>query len=176
MNRCLFALLVVAALVWTAGCPARPTREPGVRPKAAPDAQASGSGNAKSAKALAAGAPKALGAADAAATVDSGPVTGPTISRGRLQEIISDGAQAFVAQMRVRPTFRRKKFVGWRLVTYSGPGPMKKGDIVCSVNGMPLQKPDEVMKAWASLQGAKQLEIRYIRRGKAEVLRYTVVD
>lgn len=78
--------------------------------------------------------------------------------------------------MRVRPTFARGRFFGWRVIRYEGPGRLRPGDIVVRVNGQPIQRPREFMRVWKTLAQREQLTIRMVRDGNPVTLRFSIVD
>ena len=86
------------------------------------------------------------------------------------------GAQKFIASVRVKATFRRGKFFGWRILSYRGPGPIAQGDVVIDVIGMPLARPDQFMKVWEKLPSITELTVKLLRQDKTLTLSYPVVD
>lgn len=111
---------------------------------------------------------------------DTSPPTGSppgTIRRAEFNAVLARGPQAFIRKIRVRPALRRgRRFYGWRVVSYDGPGPIRPGDIVTRVNGRPVERPDQFMNVWRDLARADKLEVRLIRDGKLEVLTFPIVD
>jgi type II secretory pathway component PulC len=98
------------------------------------------------------------------------------ITKSELAAVLKDGPQAFVQKVRVRPAFRSGRFLGWRVLDYEGPGPVRVGDIVMRVNGHGLERPEHFMRAWASLDGRGDLVVELVRGGRAATLRFPIVD
>ena len=125
---------------------------------------------------------KAAPRADPAATAKEAPsaVKPPlpegSISKTHLLGYHKKGAQQFIAQVRVKATFRRGKFFGWRMLEYRGPGPIKPGDVVMDVIGMPIERPDQFMKVWEKLPTIQVLTVKLLRQDKIQTLSYPVVD
>lgn len=99
-----------------------------------------------------------------------------TISRAELQEIIQRGPQDFISRITVRPTFKRNRFFGWRVTSYSGPGRLEKGDIIVSINNKPLEKPEQFMEVWEALDKQHFITIDMVRGGEAMRLTFRITD
>jgi hypothetical protein len=97
------------------------------------------------------------------------------IRRSELLWVHRQGAQQFIQQVRVRPSFRRGRFFGWRILAYRGPGPIESGDVVRRVNGRPIERPEQFMGVWEKLPGATELVVELWRRGRPVKLRYPIV-
>jgi type II secretory pathway component PulC len=104
------------------------------------------------------------------------PTGAAKIARLELQRYLDDGPQDFIQHVQVRPTFRSGKFAGWRILGYSGPGPIKIGDVVTRINGAPIERPDEFMRVWGGLKGRASLVVELIRDGRPLALQYRIVD
>jgi type II secretory pathway component PulC len=98
------------------------------------------------------------------------------ITRAELEAQLRAGAQSFIQKVRVRPSFRGGRFIGWRVLAYQGPGPIRTGDVVKRVNGEELERPEQFMKAWNGLRGRTELVLELIRSGKPLSLRFPIVD
>ena len=90
--------------------------------------------------------------------------------------MIGLGAQQFIRLIRVRASFRGGRFFGWRVIAYNGPGPIKPGDIVLRVNGRPIERPEQFMAVWSSLDKATEIVVALHRGGKPRTLRYPIID
>lgn len=99
-----------------------------------------------------------------------------SVSRTEVDAVLKEGPQAFISRLRVRATFRGGRFFGWKLLSYRGPGPLLRGDIVCSINHLPIERPDEFMKVWADLASARELTVDLYRKGAPLTLRYPIAD
>lgn len=50
------------------------------------------------------------------------------------------------------------------------------GDVVTSVNGFPIERPEQAQKAFESLESARELRVAYERNGKPRELVIAIVD
>lgn len=98
------------------------------------------------------------------------------IRRSELLFIHRLGPQEFIQQLQVRPAFRRGRFFGWRIVAYSGPGPVRGGDVVTQINGKPIERPDQFMTVWEKLPAAQELVVQMWRGGREVTLRYPIIS
>ena len=98
------------------------------------------------------------------------------IARAALSALTSKGPQRFIATLRVRPSFVGKRFRGWRVLRYRGPGRLELGDIVVRVNNQPVERPEQFMAVWAGLPQASELKIELLRQGQPHVFRWPIVD
>jgi S1-C subfamily serine protease len=98
------------------------------------------------------------------------------IHRSELRRFIKLGPQRFIRQVSVRPAFHRKKFFGWRIISYRGPGAIRPGDVVMRVNGGLVERPDQFMAVWDTLERRKDLVVDLVREGRTITLRYPIVD
>ncbi|PID39483.1 MAG: hypothetical protein CSA65_02770 [Proteobacteria bacterium] len=98
------------------------------------------------------------------------------ISRAALRQFMQQGAQRFIQNVRVRPTFRKGRFAGWRVLAYVGPGDLRRGDIVQRINGRAIERPGQVMAVWSTLAERDTLVVELVQRGKARVVTLPIVD
>ncbi len=110
---------------------------------------------------------------------------GPTFSieRTTLQDTVARGPSWFIRQVRVRPVVVRDVFYGFELLDMFWDLPddqviegIEAGDIVQLVNGMPIERPDQFMAAWAALNTSDHLSIRVIRGGRPLLITWQVRD
>lgn len=109
------------------------------------------------------------------ATPGRSPAKG-VIQRSELDGYIKKGPQRFIQLVRVRPTFRRGRFFGWRVVDYQGPGPIRPGDIVVRINGRSMERPAQFMSVWNRLPRETELVVSLVRKNKPVTLRFPIVD
>ncbi|MCK5798834.1 MAG: hypothetical protein KAI47_16695 [Deltaproteobacteria bacterium] len=98
------------------------------------------------------------------------------IDRQKFQLFQKRGAQRFIQDVQVRPTFARGRFFGWRVLAYQGPGKLLPGDVVRRVNGRPIERPMQVMTVWAQMAQRTNLVVEVFRNGRTLVLRLPIVD
>ena len=80
------------------------------------------------------------------------------------------GPQAFIAELRIKPTFKRGQFHGFQLSSISPQSPLIKGglevgDVILKVNGEAIGRPEEWMKAWRTVERAYHLSVTFEREG-----------
>jgi type II secretory pathway component PulC len=73
------------------------------------------------------------------------------------------------------------KFHGFRIANLRDPDfwggvDLKPGDVVTTVNGFPIERPEQAQTAFESLQVASELKVAYDRDGKPRELVYAIVD
>jgi type II secretory pathway component PulC len=102
------------------------------------------------------------------------------ISKAQLTQTVSKGAQQFIAGLQVRPVMEGKRFRGFELTGIRPQSPLagsvhiRPGDVIISVNGAPVERPDQFMKLWDALPTAKQDDVKLRRAGHALVYRWTI--
>ncbi len=117
---------------------------------------------------------------DAPTEAPAGPLV---IRRPALNQVLSRGPGAFFERMPVRPSYagkHGKQFVGYELIDVNayGPGPrngVQSGDVVVSVNALPVARPEQFLKVWAALKDARELRVELLRRGDRKVIIYTII-
>ena len=93
------------------------------------------------------------------------------LDREKVSDMISNVNQ-FMTQVRVSPHFHEGKPVGYRvsdikqgsLIEEIG---IKNGDIIKSVNGLPIAKPDQAFEAYQQLMEESQITLE-LQRGRAD--------
>ena len=102
-----------------------------------------------------------------------------TMQRAVFKAIMARGPQQFIAGLKVKPHSVRGRFVGFKLVGHTPESPVARstnirvGDVILSVNGHSLERPDQFMRAWETIQTAKSLEIRLLRAADRFRYRWT---
>ncbi len=105
-----------------------------------------------------------------------------TLERSEVDAVLNAGPQEFIKHVRVSPALLAGKFIGFRLVEFFPGDPrfarvdLHPGDVVTRVNGLPIERPEQVMKVWETLKVADELKVEYIRGGMVKVLRWKIVD
>jgi hypothetical protein len=99
-----------------------------------------------------------------------------TIARDRLTAVLDAGPPSFLRQLEVAPKMSGDRFVGWELVQLvDRQSPLHDvdvapGDVLLSVNGQPLSRPDQLQLVWDSLRTANELTAQLWRgAGKLEL-------
>ncbi len=102
------------------------------------------------------------------------------LSREQFNQVYREGPQRFIAGLHVKPVVKDGRFLGYKLTDFESNSPMKggtyiqKGDVILSVNGRSLEKPDQFMKTWQMLRTAKVLEVRVYREDHTFTVRWHI--
>jgi hypothetical protein len=93
---------------------------------------------------------------------------------------IHAGLGSFLQRVQLEPHLVDGKFSGFSIVTlrpaaYWRNVDLRPGDIVTSVNGMPIERPTEAYAAFVALGGAAELRVSLIRDGASRQLVYRIV-
>lgn len=105
-----------------------------------------------------------------------------SISRKDLLLVLAKGGQWVISQFEVEPSFKKGRFVGWKIVDIRPKDavvsrwPILRGDVVSKVNGMPIERPEQFIKAFDKLRTAPRLQVDLQRGGSALVLSYEIVN
>jgi type II secretory pathway component PulC len=119
----------------------------------------------------------------ASGTDTSLPAPAGAIHRSEVRQAITAGLGTFLQRVTLdvdQPVFRDHKFVGFRIVSLNGPGwsnvDLKPGDIVTTVNGFTVERPEQALQAFSSLAVASELRVDYEREGQPRSLRLAITD
>jgi hypothetical protein len=104
-----------------------------------------------------------------------------TLRRPDVVGVVESGFGSFLQRVQVEPSLLAGRFRGWTIVDLrpSGfwePVDLKPGDVVTSVNGLPIERDTEAYAAFESLRTASQLKVDYVRDGAPRSLAYPIVD
>ncbi len=110
------------------------------------------------------------------------PSTQGEIPRVALAAVLDAGLGRFLQGVETEPELDGGRFVGFRIVSlYPDDERMRAvdlapGDVVISVNGLPIERPEQAMHVWSSLRVVSELLIDYRRDGAERQLRFAIVD
>lgn len=110
------------------------------------------------------------------------PSTQGEIPRGALAAVLDAGLGRFLQGVETEPELEGGRFVGFRIVSlYPDDERMRAvdlapGDVVTSVNGLPIERPEQAAQVWSSLRVVSELLIDYRRDGAERQLRFAIVD
>jgi type II secretory pathway component PulC len=104
-----------------------------------------------------------------------------TIRRTDLTSVVDAGFGYFLERVQVEPSLDSGRFRGWTIVELTPPAfwetvDLKPGDVVTSVNGLPIEREMDAWNAFESLKTAKELDVAYFRGGAERKLAYRIVD
>jgi S1-C subfamily serine protease len=103
-----------------------------------------------------------------------------TLRRADVNAVIDAGFARFLQTLDVEPSLDAGRFRGWTIVELRseelfGGVDLKEGDVVTSVNGLPIERETEAFDAFESLRGAEQITVAYARGGASRTLSYRIV-
>ena len=106
-----------------------------------------------------------------------------TLPRSAVRDVVSQGLGAFLQRVEVddQPVRAGGRFRGFRIAQLRGDRfwsgvDLKPGDVVTSVNGFPIEHPEQALTAFESLDVASELRVAYDRDGQPRELAYGIVD
>jgi general secretion pathway protein C len=127
--------------------------------------------------------PPAAASSSLPAPAASAPVPDHAVARSAVEEVVSQGLGMFLRRLDVddHPVFVGGKFHGFRIAGlrdaqfWSGVD-LKPGDVVTTVNGFPIEHPEQAQTVFDSLEVASELRVGVERSGQPRELVYTIVD
>jgi type II secretory pathway component PulC len=118
-----------------------------------------------------------------AATVSSAAAPDHVLSRSAVHAAIAQGLGAFLQHVELddKPVFVGGRFRGFRIAALRDPAfwkgvDLKPGDVVTRVNGLPIERPEQALRAFESLDASSELRVSYERGGEPHELSYPIVD
>ena len=125
--------------------------------------------------------PEAPVAAAASAPRATKRVPGPSrLARRDVLSVLSAGLGAFLSRIEVERSMAGGRFYGWRIValhwenTAMAGVDLRPGDVVTSVNGRPIERPEQALVCWQSLAVASDLRVLYERGSEKRELFYPI--
>lgn len=103
-----------------------------------------------------------------------------TIERANLLAVLDAGPPSFLRQVEVAPKMSGDRFLGWELVQLvDRTSPLydvdvAPGDVLLSVNGQPISRPDQLQLIWDSLRTANELTAQLWRGGDKLELAFAI--
>jgi type II secretory pathway component PulC len=103
-----------------------------------------------------------------------------TIARERLDAVLDAGPPSFLRQLEVAPKMAGDRFIGWELVQLvDRQGPLadvdlQPGDVLLSVNGQQISRPDQLQIVWDSLRAANEVTAQLWRGGDKLELAFAI--
>jgi type II secretory pathway component PulC len=106
-----------------------------------------------------------------------------TLPRSAVREVVAQGLGAFLRHIELddQPVRAGGKFRGFRVTLLRGDTfwngvDLKPGDVITGVNGFPIERPEQALTAFESLDVASELRVAYDRDGQTRELAYGIVD
>jgi hypothetical protein len=112
---------------------------------------------------------------------DLAPAPPGALWRRDVNAVLDEGLGRFLQHAELDPEVQAGAFVGFRVLELRPAAwwqgvDLVPGDIVMQVNGMPIEQPTEAHAAFESLRQAAQLRVKYMRKGEARELLYSILD
>jgi S1-C subfamily serine protease len=105
------------------------------------------------------------------------------VARSAVHAVLSQGLGMFLRRVDVddQPVFVGGRFHGFRIAGLRDPQfwsgvDLQPGDVVTSVNGFPIERPEQALTAFESLDVASELRVAVERGGQPRELVYAIVD
>lgn len=105
------------------------------------------------------------------------------LSRAAVHAVVAQGLGAFLQRVELddHPVFVGGKFHGFRIVALNDPAfwrgvDLRPGDVITSVNGFPIERPEQAVTVFDSLELASELRVAYDRDGQSRELIYSIAD
>lgn len=101
-----------------------------------------------------------------AAPVSAPPLT--EVSRADVDQVLSGGIGRFLQEVTLDAELNSGKFVGFKILRFTnrekwqGVG-IEVGDVITSVNELPIERPEQAYEAFIALRGRKSLDVTYLR-------------
>ena len=103
-----------------------------------------------------------------------------SIARDELDRVIEGGLGRFLAHVQTEPHLDDGRFVGFRVVELNVPFlsgvDLAPGDTLLSINGLPIERPEQALAAWNGLRVASELTVEYLREGERHQLRFAIEE
>jgi hypothetical protein len=96
------------------------------------------------------------------------PPTGGYLDRGQLEVVLREGPPWLLERVPIEEVMEGDKFVGWRVqdLPREWTVDLQPGDVILTVNAMPIETPNDFWTAWTSLSVASELKVAYLREGE----------
>ena len=105
------------------------------------------------------------------------------LARSAVRAVVARGLGAFLQHVEVddRPVFVQGHFHGFSIAKLSDPPfwagvDVRPGDVVISVNGLPIERPEQAQAAFESLATATELRVLLERDGQPKELAFPIAD
>ncbi len=116
---------------------------------------------------------------EAAPPVDSAPPG--SLWGSDVRAVVDAGLGRFLGNIDVEPVVSEGRFRGFRLLelrpaeAWTGVD-LRPGDVVTSLNGMPIERETQAYDAFVALKTAKEIRVRYERSGEVRELVFSIVE
>jgi type II secretion system protein C len=112
------------------------------------------------------------------------PAPAGAVRRSDVRASLKEGLGAFLQKVELdvdRPVFKDGKFFGFRILALKDASffrgvDLRPGDVVSKVNGFPVEKPEQAIQAFQSLEVASEIRVEYERGGAPRELRVEIIE
>jgi type II secretory pathway component PulC len=103
------------------------------------------------------------------------------LTRTQLKSTVADGLGVFLQNVDLddHPVFSDGKFHGFRVLALRdglAKSGLLAGDVVVSVNKMPIERPEQALAVFRGLETASEVRVDYERNGEPKTLTVPVLD
>lgn len=104
------------------------------------------------------------------------------ILRSQLTAVLQAGPGALLQQLQLVPHRDGKRFVGFRIRTWFPSNPelqtdrIRVGDVVVSVNGRRIERPEDLMTLWTQLPAATEVSVRVVRGDQEQDIAFPIQE
>lgn len=106
-----------------------------------------------------------------------------TVSRAGVDRAVQDGLGAMLqhVEFEAEPVKRKGKFVGFKIAALHDEDfwrgvDVRPGDVVCRINGMSIERPEEAQAAFRALRVASEIRVDLERADKPHVVRLAIEE
>ena len=123
------------------------------------------------------------GSPSAAGARDETPRPPDTIFRDELMRATANGSAPYLLRALTPEVYRPNgRFIGWRIGSLwpedpslcAGPCDLREGDIILTVNGRPVERPEQLSELMDALDSMETLEIQMLRDGELRARTYQI--
>jgi type II secretory pathway component PulC len=102
------------------------------------------------------------------------------IDRAEYEQVLKDGLQKVMRWYYVKPAYKGSAFIGFQvediLKEELKKGPLKPGDVIVTINDLPVERPEHAMAIWRGLWSKKVLTLVLMRKGQKIVYEIPIVS
>jgi type II secretory pathway component PulC len=106
-----------------------------------------------------------------------------TLMRAAVRAAVAQGLGVFLQRVELdgRPVMAGTTFLGFRIAALRDASfwrgvDLRPGDVIRSVNGSPIERPEQAQTVFESLPEANELRVAYDRDGQPREIVYAIVD
>lgn len=99
------------------------------------------------------------------------------LDREGLVAIIDRGLGQVLARVKLRPVMKKGRFKGFRVESVTAAWHacgVRVDDVLVSLNGLPIERPEQALAAFESLRVASEVSLQVLRAGAPMALRYRI--